>query len=148
MSISINPSMSGGIFTMSNALSGNGNQVRLMNLDNSISIGPQMSGGAFTMSNAISGSNNQMRLQNLDGDIHIGAHIGNDGVFNAGWLTTASGQTLHGLQNLSGAHFTMKNISTGDDNTFQSLQNHCMMMTPNGDVPCDPSKWAMCSCVQ
>ena len=102
-------------------------------------------------------------LMNLDGDIHFGAQMGNDAVFNAGWLTTASGQTLPGLQNLyrapfigdiinpgvdntfqslqnlSGAHFTMKNISTGDDNTFQSLQNLCMMMTANGAVPCAQS---------
>ena len=62
MSISINPAMSGGIFTMSNALSGNNNQVRLMNLDNSIAINPSMSGGSFTMSNALSGNNNVVRL--------------------------------------------------------------------------------------
>ena len=67
-----------------------------------------------------------LNLMNLDGDIHFGAQMGKDAVFNAGWLTTANGQTLPGLQNLSGAQFTMKNISTGDDNTFQSLQNLCV----------------------
>ena len=125
MSVTIKPS-NGGILKSF--------KVGLMNLEDFSP--PRMSSGAFTMSNAISGNNNQMRLQNLDGDIHFGAQMGNDAVFNAGWLTTASGQTLPGLQNLSGAHFTMKNISTGDDNTFQSLQNLCMMMIDKKAIPC------------
>ena len=96
-------------------------------------------GGNIGGSSSLNLMPSSLNLMNLDGDIHFGAQMGKDAVFNAGWLTTANGQTLPGLQNLSGAQFTMKNISTGDDNTFQSLQNLCMMMTANGAVPCAQS---------